>query len=92
MSGLAWAYLMGGEYRVVAEPTCTIEGGESWPSHPWTRTDPKLTAYWHCPRCGARRLAIPLGFALVPSRPAPEPRWAGFDEHGEPIPLDTGLH
>lgn len=75
----AYAYRIDGTYRVVAEPTCTVLGAESWPSHPWTITDPTVPTYQDCPRCGARRVRIPRALAAAAGRVAGHDRRAGHD-------------
>lgn len=86
--GVSWAYWSEGDFTVHIAPACEPPGGgEMWATHPWTRTDPKIETYEHCPRCGSKRLAIPAALARIKPRPAPRRLWQGFDRDGNPIPL-----
>lgn len=61
----AWAYWNGEAYVIGPEPRCDPDLDVRWATHPWTQADPKLPTYQVCPRCLARRVAIPEGLARV---------------------------
>jgi len=47
-----------------------VETSETWPSHPWTITDPSVPTYQDCPRCGARRIRVPTALHPKPLQPS----------------------